>query len=261
MDESLKQPVKGILFDLDGVFYVDDQLIPGAVGCLRRLRKRNIGCRFVTNTTTQSSRELEDKLVGLGIPCRRDELITAPVATANYLRRSGIQRCYFAVKPAVMADFDGFSHTDDQPEAVVVGDIGEAWSYSLLDRLFGFVVSGASLVAMHRNRYWQTSAGLHVDIGAFVAGLEYAASVEAVVTGKPAPAFFDAAIASLGVARAHTILVGDDVVSDIGGAQRAGLRAVLVQTGKFRQSLVDKSGIAPDWIIPSVANLEDCLPS
>ncbi|MGD9660309.1 MAG: hypothetical protein AB7U63_03450 [Porticoccaceae bacterium] len=128
MDESLKQPVKGILFDLDGVFYVDDQLIPGAVGCLRRLRKRNIGCRFVTNTTTQSSRELEDKLVGLGIPCRRDELITAPVATANYLRRSGIQRCYFAVKPAVMADFDGFSHTDDQPEAVVVGDIGEAWS-------------------------------------------------------------------------------------------------------------------------------------
>lgn len=258
MDES-RHRVKGVLLDLDGVFYVGDQLIPGAVEALASLRQRHIACRFITNTTTQSAVQLHGKLQQLGLVCSPGELITAPVATASYLRARGISRCYFAVNPAVMPDFEGFVSTDQQPEAVVIGDIGEAWSYSLLDSLFHFLMDGASLVAMHRNRYWQVSGGLHVDIGAFVAGLEYVASVNAIITGKPSAEFFDAALSSLGVGRSEVIVVGDDIQSDIGGARHAGLRGALVQTGKYRQALVAASDIVPEWTIPSIADIGVCL--
>ncbi len=142
---------------------------------------------------------------------------------------------------------------------MVLGDIGDAWDYELLDKLFGYLVDGARLVAMHRNRYWQKAGGLHVDIGLFVAGLEYVADTEAVITGKPANAFFDAALRSMGAGSGETLLVGDDIHSDIGGAQRAGLRGVLVKTGKYREALVRESGIEPDWIIDSIAGLEECF--
>ena len=252
-------PIHGFLLDLDGVFYVEGDLIPGAIDALSMLNQRNIPYRFVTNTTTQSSAVLRQKLVELGIPCALEQLITAPVATAGYLAGKGFQNCYFAVNESVFEDFSRFAQCEDRPEAVVVGDIGKAWSYALVDKLFGFIVNGAELVAMHRNKYWQKTGGLHVDIGAFVAGLEYVADVRARITGKPSAAFFDTAIASLGVPATNVVLVGDDIRSDIGGAQDVGIRSVLVETGKFRADLVARSGITPDWQLASVAELASIL--
>ena len=249
----------GILFDLDGVFYVGDQVLPGALETLDVLEERLLSYCFITNTTTRSAAELQAKLDNLGIPCRREQLISAPVATAAYLRQQGLERCYFAVNSSVMADFADFTVDESKPQAVVVGDIGTCWSYGLLDQLFQYLLSGATLVAMHRNRYWQKAGGLHMDIGGFVAALEYAANLEAVVTGKPSQAFFTAALDYLGVDRARALLVGDDIDADIGGAQGAGIRAALVQTGKYRGELVERSSITPDWVIPSIADLPDIL--
>lgn len=247
--------IKGFLFDLDGVFYVGDDLIPGALDVLDTLNERGLPHCFITNTTTQSSHSLANKLARLGIDTGTGQLLTAPVATRHYLIKHGLRNCHFVVNDDVLPDFAGLQHCDGQPDAVVIGDIGEAWSYSLLDTLFRQLVSGAQLVAMHRNRYWQKSDGLHLDIGAFVAGLEYAASTEAVITGKPSPAFFQAALATLGLDASEVAVVGDDVVSDVGGAQEAGLHGILVKTGKYRQSLVAQSGIVPDRVIESIADL------
>jgi HAD-superfamily subfamily IIA hydrolase, TIGR01458 len=252
-------PIHGFLLDLDGVFYVEGELIAGAVEALERLKCRNIPYRFITNTTTQSSSALGKKLVGLGIPCEPDQLMTAPVATAEYLKTRGFQRCYFAVNDSVIEDFAMFEHTETRPDAVVVGDIGDAWNYALVDKLFGYLRDGAELVAMHRNKYWQKARGLHVDIGAFVAGLEYVADVKATVTGKPSKAFFDAALASMGLSPRYVVLVGDDIQSDIGGAQSAGLRGVLVETGKYRPDLASQSAIVPEWQLASVAELDSIL--
>lgn len=255
----MAQGIDGFLFDLDGVFYVADKLVPGAIGTLETLRLRDIPYRFITNTTTQSAAALNRKLLALGIPVTEGQLVTAPLATCNYLLSQGLRRCHLAVAPAVREDFSGIEHTEHNPQAVVIGDIGDAWSYRLLDSLFQHLLNGARLVAMHRNKYWQTGQGLHVDIGAFVAGLEYVASTTAVITGKPSAAFFDAALDSLGMDGARVVVVGDDVQTDVGGAQRAGLRSALVKTGKYRADLVARSGVAPDWTLDSIADLEDIL--
>lgn len=255
----MAQDIDGFLFDLDGVFYVGDELIPGAVGVLEKLRARGIPCRFITNTTTQSAAALRRKLAALGIPANAGQLMTAPVATRDYLLKQGLTCCHLAVAPQVREDFAGIEHSEQDPQAVVIGDIGEAWSYRLLDSLFQHLLRGARLVAMHRNKYWETGEGLHVDIGAFVAALEYVAATEAVITGKPSAAFFTAALDDLGVEGSRVVVVGDDVLTDVGGAQRAGLRGVLVKTGKYRADLVARSGVVPDWTINSIADLESIL--
>jgi HAD superfamily hydrolase (TIGR01458 family) len=125
--------------------------------------------------------------------------------------------------------------------------------------LFGLLVSGAKLVAVHRNRYWQTEMGLQPDLGLFVTGLEYAADVEAIVVGKPARQFFQAACQGVALEPARVVLIGDDIESDIGGAQQAGLEGILVHTGKYRAERVRRSGIRPDSEIDSVADLPELL--
>ena len=129
------------------------------------------------------------------------------------------------------------------------------FSYANMNRAFAELEAGARLVSLHKNRWWQTSRGPLLDAGAYVAGLEYAAGVAAEVVGKPTGAYFDAALAELGAAAAEAVMVGDDIESDVGGAKRAGLRAVLVRTGKFREETLAAAEVQPDGIVDSIAEV------
>jgi HAD superfamily hydrolase (TIGR01458 family) len=124
-----------------------------------------------------------------------------------------------------------------------------------LARAFAELEAGAELYCLHRNRWWQTKHGPMLDAGAFVAGLEYAAQTEAIVLGKPSPAYFEAACDALDADPDRTWMIGDDLESDVLGAQRLGMRTVLVRTGKFRPDTVERSGVQPDGIVSSLAQL------
>jgi len=103
-------------------------------------------------------------------------------------------------------------------------------------------------------RYWKAPDGLRLDTAPFVVALQHASGVEPLVLGKPAKPFFQAASDSLGVPLSECLMVGDDIRGDIEGAQRAGLRAVLVKTGKFQEQDLE-TGIEPDGVIASVSDL------
>lgn len=233
----------GVLFDLDGTLYEDDRLVPGAAEAVRALRQAGVAVGFCTNTTRMPRRALGERLAAIGIPATPDEILTAPAAAARWLRAEGIRRIGLHVADATREDFADFALDDPSPEAVVLGDLGSGWTFALLNRVFRQLLGGARLVALQRNRYWKTAEGLTLDAGPFVAALEYAAGTTAEVVGKPSPAFFDAAVAMLGVARETVVVVGDDVRTDIAGAQAAGLRGVLVRTGKYRSG--DERSVAP----------------
>jgi ribonucleotide monophosphatase NagD (HAD superfamily) len=112
-------------------------------------------------------------------------------------------------------------------------------------------------VALSRDRYFRQGERLALDAGPFVAALEYAASTTADVAGKPSPAFFAAAVESLGLAPDRSVaMVGDDLWSDVEGAQRAGLQGWLVRTGKFREDVFRGASIVPDRVLESVAVLD-----
>src|SRR5262249_16868939 len=139
------------------------------------------------------------------------------------------------------------------------GGAGPASSHQGLTGAFGHLRRGARLVAMPRGLYWRTAGGLQLDSGAFVAGLEQASGTEAEVVGKPAPAFFAAALAHLGAGAAGTLMVGDDIENDVLAAQRQGLTGVLVKTGKYLPRAHHSASGAPDHVLDSFADLPALL--
>jgi phospholysine phosphohistidine inorganic pyrophosphate phosphatase len=251
----------GYLLDLDGTLYVGDAAVPGAVDTLARLRSRRVPFRLVTNTTSRSRRMLVARLAGYGFDVAADEIVTATLAGAELLRARGYARVAPFVPEAALEDLAGMvlaGGTSGQPrraaDAVVLGDLGERWTFALLQEAFEQLLAGAALVTLSRDRYFRQGERLTLDAGPFVAALEYAAGVTASVAGKPSPAFFAAAVRSLGLAPGQVAMIGDDLWSDVDGAQRAGLRGWLVRTGKFREDALRGSAITPDRILHSVAD-------
>jgi HAD superfamily hydrolase (TIGR01458 family) len=251
--------IKGVLFDLDGVFYVGNQLVSGGNETLSWLRSQGIGYRFVTNNTTLSRSALVAKLQHLGLDISKNELLSANYAGVLQLQKMGLNRCRLILAQAAQADYP--PSIDEKPEAIVIGDIGNDWDYDLLNTLMNQILEGAELIALHKGRYFQTEKGLMLDSGAFVAALEHATGKKAHVVGKPNPAFFEMGSALLDASTNELVMVGDDLINDIEGAQNTGYHAVLVQTGKYRKAIVEQSEIIPDGIITSVTALPNYLSS
>ena len=247
-----------ILLDVDGVLHVSGEPVAGAADAVRSLRSAGHRLRFVTNNTTRARNRLAGELRAIGVELDDDELQTTPAAAARELRG---RRVLALTMAAIRDDLAGVELVGENAEAVLLGGADETvethgvFSYENLSRAFAELDDGAELYCLHRNRWWQTKRGPLLDAGAFVAGLEYAAQTSATVLGKPSPAYFAAALAALETKPAGAVMVGDDIESDVGGAQACGLRAVLVRTGKFRPGAVESSGVRPDAILPSIAAL------
>jgi HAD superfamily hydrolase (TIGR01458 family) len=253
-----------ILLDVDGVFHVSGEPIAGGADAVDRLRADGHRIRFVTNNTTRSRAELAEQLRSLGIGLEDEELQTTPRAAARALHG---KRVLALTMHAIVGDLDGVELVGEGADAVLIGGADETaetnlvFSYMNLARAFHELEAGAELYCLHKNRWWQTRGGPLLDAGAFVVGLEYSAAVEATVLGKPSPEYFEAALEALDADAGMTWMVGDDIEADIAGAQRHGMKTVLVRTGKFRPDAVESTRIRPDAILSSVAQLPDWLDS
>ena len=251
--------IEGLLLDLSGVVYVQDEAVPGAAEALRRLRDRGIPIRLVTNTTMRPRRSILERLEGLGLEADQSELLTPAALAARRCAEAGYESVSLVVLDDLREDLEGLEEKGDSVDAVVVGDLGDRWDYDVLNRAFRRLMDGADLIALQKNRYWETSEGLSLDAGPFVSALEYATGREAEVVGKPSPAFFELALGELGVSADRAAMVGDDVEADVGGAMAAGLAGILVRTGKYREDLVRESGIEPTATVDSIADVPELL--
>ena len=252
--------IRALLIDLDGVIYQDEELVPGAPEALAWISAQAIPHAFLTNTTSQPRRALVEKLARLGVPATAEQIVTPALVAAEWLRLKAPGTAALFVPEATRADFAGVPVLADDAESgvgsVVVGDLGTAWTFSVLNRAFRLLMADRStvLIALGMTRYWRAADGLRLDAGPFVTALEHAADRRALVLGKPAREFFEIALRTVHCAAAQTVMLGDDIVADVGGAQRAGIRGVLVRTGKFREADLAR-GIAADGLLDSIADL------
>lgn len=236
-------PPECVFLDLAGVLYDGDRAVPGAAAALERLRQAGLAVRFLTNTTRSPRRAILAKLAGMGIEVADGELFTPARAACDLLAAQG-RSPHLLIHPDLAEDFGEMPDTGP-PGAVVVGDAAEHFTYAAMNAAFRQLEAGADFLALAVNRTFRDSDGhLSLDAGAFVAALEYASGRQAEILGKPSPAFFETALASMGCAGAEAVMVGDDAESDVAGALEAGLgRAVLVRTGKYRPG--DETRFAP----------------
>jgi HAD superfamily hydrolase (TIGR01458 family) len=252
--------VEGLLLDIDGVLAVSWEPLPGAIETLKWLRELDVRFRLITNTTTHTTSDLADTLRGAGFDVDPGEIVTAVVATASYLRETHPGGRVFLLSDGdARGDMSGieFAELGEPADVVVIGGASDVFSYEAVNSAFRRLMEGAALVGMHRNSYWRTAEGLELDGGAYIAGLEEATGEKATICGKPAAPYFHSALEVLGVGADRAAMVGDDMVNDVMGAQAAGLTGVLVRTGKFLPSDLEKG--SPDAVLDSFADLPEWL--
>ena len=243
----------GFLFDLNGVFYEDENIFSGANEPIDWLIKNGIPHKFISNNSTLSRKLFVEKLKKIGLKINISEVITSNYAGVLTIKKMGLKNCKLIMTEEAKLDYKKFQLQNKKIDAIVIGDIGEKWSFSLMNELMNDVISGAEIIALHKGKYYQSQGKLKIDCGAFVAGLEYSTSKKAISIGKPKKSFFDLAAFDLGTNK--ICLVGDDLHNDIEGGQKMGYKTILVKTGKYRQNIFDKSKIKPDFCIPSIKEL------
>jgi HAD superfamily hydrolase (TIGR01458 family) len=272
--------VRALLLDMDGVLVLKNAPIPGAAEALAALDARDIPYAIGTNTSLVSRTTLARELGRAGLPVEADRIVSAVSVAAAYVRRRFAQApLYVLAAPDALTEFHGLtllSH-DEAAErearvaAVVVGDAAEEFTPRNMQSAFALLRNGARFVAMHKNRWWLTPAGVMLDAGAYVVGLEYVTQRRALVTGKPSRAFFAEGVTQLdrlasggrethSISAAEVAMVGDDLWNDVRGAQKAGLRGVFVRSGKHGEAELarvssERGGRAPDAIAPSLVEV------
>lgn len=246
---------RGFLIDLDGVMYYDDVVLPFAkefIGMLKNFGKKYI---YATNTTTKSPDEIKKKIINLGIDSGDFKIISPVIAASKYLEKINFSNVRLVINKSLYPVFEKFAGSGT-PDAILISDIGDKWDYGLMSSIFDDVMSGAEIIALHKGKYWKTEGKNRLDIGAFVSGIEYAASVQAKIMGKPEPGFFNAALEILELNAGECVMLGDDIESDIAGAINCGIAGCLVKTGKM---IPDNYEIEPDYVIESLKYIENFL--
>ncbi|MCU1456410.1 MAG: hypothetical protein JWL73_502 [Actinomycetia bacterium] len=248
---------RGVLLDIDGVLTVSWRPLPGAADTVEWLRDHGIGFRLVTNTSSRTRHEIAALLADARMPVGSDHILTAVTSAAAYLTEHHAGAGCFVLNEGDLGEgLTGVPLADaSSAEVVLLGGAGPGVGYRELDAVFKLATAGVPVIALHRNTRFQTAEGPALDMGAFILGLEAAAGIEIPVVGKPAEAFYRAALADLGSDADGCVMVGDDIGSDVVGAQEWGLTGVLVRTGKFRPSDLDGSHGRPDHVIDDIGGL------
>lgn len=247
----MTQDINTLFLDISGVLYDGDRVIPGATEAVKRFRGLNLTLRFVTNTASQTSEQILNKLQQLGFDLSPSELITAPTAAKQYLQEKAL-RPYCLIHPQLKAEFTDLDQTE--PNAVLLGDARDGLSYEALNQAFSLCKAGCPLIGIGMNKYFREGETLKLDAGMFIKGIEWAASSPAIIMGKPSRAFFEQVIASCHCSAEQCLMVGDDVGSDVLGAIDAGLHACLVRTGKYQDG--DEDALPEHaWVIDSISDL------
>jgi HAD superfamily hydrolase (TIGR01450 family) len=266
--------IGGVLFDIDGVLVTSWEPIPGAAETLRVLADNQIARSYLTNTTTKTRAQIAQLLTDSGMDVSSDEVLTAAVLTADYVRdRYPGAKCFLVNSGQIAEDMPGidivYAHdvvdtNPDTPDVILLGGAGSEYDHVTLSRVYEWMAQGVPVVAMHRSTSWNTADGLRVDTGMYLIGMEETSGRKATAVGKPAPEGFLAAAGRLGVDPEEMYVVGDDLNNDVLAGQVVGMTGVLVRTGKFRQDTLDRwaadeFAMQPNHVIASVADLPGLL--
>ncbi len=253
--------MQSFLIDLDGVLYVGGSPVPGARECLEKLDERGYGYRFVSNSTRRSRQSVAERLKSLGYDIPAKHIFTPPLAAIERMKNLGKESCFLLTSGDVSRDFEdvGIRISEGDVDFVVVGDAGNGFTFDRLNQALRLILNGAEILALEMDRYWKEPEGLVMSTGPFVAALEYASGKKAELMGKPSPEFFRMALSDLEVRPEMASMVGDDILTDVQGAQNMGMKGILVKTGKYREDLAASSGVTPDLVLESLARLADNL--
>ena len=230
---------KPLLIDLDGVLRIGSKLADGTELFFDYLEQKNIDACILSNSSLYTSKDIlnffQKKSIDLKVP-----VITAIDAASDYVKNKYSKVAAYTSENVIhlFADILDF----ENPEAVLIGDIGNLWNYKLMQTIFEYVRNGADLIAIHKNKFWEKeNSGIALDAGPFIHAIEYAADKQALLIGKPSTLYFGSALAKLNYdSNQPFLMLGDDLESDITGSKNIGAETILIYSGKSKKPVPDK---------------------
>ena len=244
---------KPLLIDFDGVLKIGNFPAPDVNEFFEFISGNKIPACILSNSTLRTGEMVKEffasHIIDVEIPA-----ITAFDVTVAYVKNN-YKKVQVYCRDYLLHHFDGF--IDDQnPEAIVVGDIEDKWNFQILNDIFKKVFNGADLIAMHKNKYWYPDEELMIDAGAFVNAIEFASGKEAILIGKPSPLYFKTALETIcSKIENGFYMIGDDIENDVGAAQKIGGVGILMYTGKTKFSIDENLPVKPDFEAHSLSEV------
>lgn len=239
-----------LLIDLDGVLKIGNSPAVDAEEFLSFINENKIPACILSNSTLRTGDLVRDFFSSQNID------LTIPAITAFDAALSFVKKNYKKVqvycRDYLIHHFDEMIDNEN-PEAIIIGDIEDRWNYNIVNDIFKKVFSGADLVAMHKNKYWNPHGELLIDAGAFIHGIEFSSGKEAILIGKPSPLYFKAALEKINCNIENRFyMIGDDIENDIKAAQDIGGTGILIYTGKTKFPLEKNINAKPDFEVHSL---------
>ena len=260
---SLSKSIKGILIDIDGTIIHKGKPIEGAIETLNFLKKNKIKILYLTNTDSKTPQSVAENLRNFGFNIEEKEIFSPIIALKNFLLTQKDKKIYLISNKEIREEFRQFKlvNSTENPDFVVIGDFRDDWNVEYLNEAFKCVLNGAKLLGTQGNMFFLNSMGEPtLDTGAFVKLISDAANAHSEIFGKPSENFFLKALKLLNLDKSEVLVIGDDIYSDILGAQKVGIDAFLVRTGKGSIIKEDElKKIKPIKIIDSINNILEFL--
>lgn len=254
--------IKGILTDIDGTLYFKGKPIPNSIETVSKLRKAGLKLLFLTNTDSKSPSTVYKTLQEYGFDVNRDEIFTPIIAVKEYLLKHPDKISYFVTTQEVAEEFKEFKQVkgSEIPDFVIIGDFHDNWDVNRLNLAFQYVFKGAKLLGTQGNNYYLDHNGEPIiDTGSFVYMIAKAANVVPNIFGKPSKEYFLQALEKLGFKPNEVFVVGDDLESDIHGSINAGIKGILVKTGKGQFVSSIRLRFKPHLILDSFSSLKEVI--
>ena len=246
------------IFDLDGVVYHGNSVIPGAAETIERLRAAGSRVVFLTNNATRTREAIADKLEGMGIRCSAGDVISSAYATPLYIMQHyGASSIFPIGEPGLVTELERAGHTisGQDVDFVVVG-LDREFTYDKLAAGLANLRNGARFIATNTDAMLPTEDDFLPGAGSMVAALATASGMVPEVVGKPNRAIMDVLLQEYGLKAGECTMVGDRLETDILAGKNAGMATVLVLTGASSVGDIETSGIRPDAILDSIADIE-----
>ena len=245
---------RSVICDIDGVILHNNQLIPGADGFVHRLIEQETPLLFVTNYPGQTPKDLQNRFQSAGVHVPEDCFYTSAMATADFLRRQEGKKAYVVGEGALIHELykAGFTITDVNPDFVIVGET-RSFNWEMMHKAAFFVANGARFIATNPDTHGR---GFYPACGALCAGIEKISGRKPFYVGKPSPWIIRSALNKMQAHSEQTVIVGDNLRTDILAGFQAGLETILVLSGVSTLDDIDSMPFRPSWIYPSVAEID-----
>ncbi len=248
---------KGFICDMDGVIYHGNQILPGVAEFINWLTREKKEFLFLTNNSGYTPRELQQKLMRMGLDVSEKHFYTSALATAAFLKEQAPGCSVYAIGEAGLfnALYDaGITMNDVNPDYVVVGE-GKSYSLESLTKATNLVLGGAKLIGSNSDVSGPIENGIAPACGALVAPIEMATGKKAYFCGKPNPLMMRTGLKILGCHSAEAVMVGDRMDTDIISGLECGMSTVLVLSGVSTVETLDTYGYRPSIVLEGVGDI------